>query len=129
MTDTLPSHDLIRVILKDYLTEARVGLHPWEQHPERPNRLCVNVEMFAPLPPPPTADGAGGIIDYDPIRKLLDTWPSRPLTLLLETLVDEVIALAFSNPKVTACRVSVIKPDIFNHAAGAGIEVFRRRGR
>lgn len=123
----LPSQDQIRVVLKDYLTEVRVGLHPWETHPERPSRILVNVEMFAPLAPGPTAANVGDFIDYDPIRLLLDTWPQRSHTPLLETLVDEVVAACFANPRVVACRVSVLKPDIFNHAGGAGIEVFRRR--
>ena len=125
--DHLPAEDCIRVLLKNYMTEARVGLHPWEQHPERPNRLCVNVEMFAPLEPGVSSSGAGDFIDYDHVRELLDSWPARPHTHLLETLVDEVIATCFSNPRVLACRVSVLKPDIFSKAEGAGVEVFRRR--
>jgi dihydroneopterin aldolase len=28
---------------------------------------------------------------------------------------------------VRACRVSIQKPDIFNEAAGAGVEIFRWR--
>jgi hypothetical protein len=32
-----------------------------------------------------------------------------------------------ANPLVHACRVSIMKPDIFEEADGAGVEVFRRR--
>src|SRR5260370_11166192 len=39
----------VRSVLKDVIVEAHVGLHPWEQHPQRPSRLIVNVEMFATL--------------------------------------------------------------------------------
>ncbi len=46
---SLQSGSHIRVVLRDVETEAHVGLHPWERHPERPTRLIVNVEMFAPL--------------------------------------------------------------------------------
>ena len=41
--------DYIGVVLRDVEVEAHVGLHPWEQHPERPSRLLVTVEMFAHL--------------------------------------------------------------------------------
>jgi dihydroneopterin aldolase len=117
------SRSYIRSILRNVVTEARVGLHPWERHPERPSRLIVNVEMFAPL------DGSldDSMIDYDPVREALKTWPARPHTPLLETMLNELVELCFKNPRVQACRVSIVKPDIFNEAAGAGVEVYKIR--
>ena len=114
-----------RTLLRDVQTEAHVGLHPWERFPERPSRLVVNVEMFA------HADGSvpGAYIDYDPVRAAIAAWPQRPHTDLLETLVEELIARCFDNPRVEACRVSLVKPDIFNEAAGAGVEAYRTRAR
>jgi dihydroneopterin aldolase len=121
--------DYIRVVLRDVEIEAHVGLHPWERHPERPSRLLVNVEMFAHL----GHDRAGGhakpFIDYDRVRNGLKGWTSRPHTPLLETLAEEVATLCFGDPAVEACRVSVVKPDIFNDAAGAGVEIYRMRPR
>jgi dihydroneopterin aldolase len=113
---SMPGEGYVRVVLRDVQTEAHVGLHPWERHPERPTRLVVNVEMFA-------RHEKGDFIDYDPIRAFLRSWPTRPHTDLLETLVDEVVALGFANPRVRVCRVSVMKPDIFNEAGAAGVEV------
>lgn len=119
------SHDHVRAVVVDAIVERRCGMHPWERHPERPNRLKITVEMFADLPPGPM--GAGAFIDYDPVRGFLKTFPSLPHTDLLETIVDEIVAKCFENDRVEACRVSVLKPDIFNEAAAAGIEVFRTR--
>jgi dihydroneopterin aldolase len=120
----LQSGSHIRVVLRDVETEAHVGLHPWEQHQQRPTRLIVNVEMFAPLLRPLSAESPETILDYDPIRNALKTWPARPHTKLLETLLHELVELCFRNPRVSACRVSIMKPDIFNEAAGAGVEVY-----
>lgn len=120
------SSDYIRVVLRDLEVDVRVGLHPWEQHPERPSRLLVNVEMFAHLERTPSG-GREPVIDYDHVRAALRSWPSRPHTPLLETLVEEVIGLCFANPVVEACRVSIAKPDIFNEAAAAGVEIYRVR--
>jgi 7,8-dihydroneopterin aldolase/epimerase/oxygenase len=114
-----------RIILRNVQVEAKVGLHPWEMHPERPARLLVNVEMFVPLDPAPAEESAATIVDYDVIRNALRTWPQRPHTPLLETLVDELAALCLAFPTVAACRVSIMKPDIFNEAEGAGVEVYR----
>ena len=117
-----PNCSHVRVVLRNVHAEARVGLHPWERHPERPARLLVTVEMFAP-------DGPEGppFIDYDRIRDALRAWPSRPHTDLLETLAEELVALCFAAPEVRACRVAVLKPDIFNEAEAAGVEFFRVR--
>jgi 7,8-dihydroneopterin aldolase/epimerase/oxygenase len=123
----LRSDSYIRVVLRDVETEARVGLHPWEQHPERPTRLIVNVEMFAPLNRPLSEEAPGSVLDYDPIREALKTWPARGHTPLLETLLHELVELCFRNPRVSACRVSIMKPDIFNEAAGAGVEIYQVR--
>src|SRR5258708_21577887 len=125
---TQPSGSYIRVVLRDIETEAHVGLHPWEQHPQRPTRLIVNVEMFAPLVRPLSAETPDSMLDYDPVRGALKTWPTRPHTPLLETLLHELVELCFRNPRVSACRVSIMKPDIFNEAAGAGVEGYQVRG-
>jgi 7,8-dihydroneopterin aldolase/epimerase/oxygenase len=119
------SRDHVRAVILDALVERRCGVHPWERHAERPNRLKITVEMFAALPAGPT--GAGAFIDYDPVRDFLKTFPSLPHTDLLETIADEIVAKCFENERVEACRVCVLKPDIFSEAAGAGIEVFRTR--
>jgi dihydroneopterin aldolase len=125
MQTEFATRDHVRVILADVMVERRCGVHPWERHPERPNRLKITVEMFAPLPLGPV--GAREVIDYDHVRDFLKTFPSLPHTDLLETIVEEITATCFENKRVAACRVSVLKPDIFNEAAAAGIEVFRTR--
>lgn len=120
------ARDYQRVILRDIVTEVRLGLHPWERHPERPQRIVVNVELFAHL------DGSFGardsIVDYDEIRDALKAWPARGHVDLIETLLEELVALCFGFARVAACRVSIMKPDIFNEAGGAGVEIYRVRG-
>ena len=121
--------DYIGVVLRDVEVEAHVGLHPWEQHPERPSRLLVTVEMFAHLARSHAVASAKPVIDYDRVRNGLRGWSSRPHTPLLETLAEEVVALCLGDPAVEACRVSIVKPDIFNDVAGAGVEIYRVRPR
>ena len=52
----------------------------------------------------------------------------RRLYELLETLLHELVTLCFRDARVSACRVSIMKPDIFNEASGAGVEVYQVRG-
>jgi 7,8-dihydroneopterin aldolase/epimerase/oxygenase len=118
--------DYTRIVLRDVQVDVKCGLHPWEKHPERPNRLVINVEMFAPALPK-EGKNAASIINYDHIHDALKSWPARPHVPLLETLAEELISLCFQNTRVAACRVSILKPDIFKDAAGAGVEIYRRR--
>jgi 7,8-dihydroneopterin aldolase/epimerase/oxygenase len=117
--------DHIRVVIADAIVERRCGMHAWERHAERPNRLKITVEMFAHVAPGPLGEAA--FIDYDRIRDFLKTFPSLPHTDLIETIADEIVAKCFEDARVDACRVAVLKPDIFNEAEAAGIEVFRTR--
>jgi dihydroneopterin aldolase len=121
------NHSYLRIVLRDLVTEASVGLHPWEQHPERLTRLLVNVELFVVLQGSLEAETRDHMVDYDPIRAALKQWPSRPHTALLETLLQELVDLCFASKRVDACRVSILKPDIFNEAAAAGVEVYMLR--
>ncbi len=118
------SSNYLRIVVRDLVTEARIGLHAWEQHPERMSRLIVNIEMFAPVGRDLVTEHAGSIVDYDHIQQALRLWPDRPHTPLLETLLDEVVDLCFVSPRVAACRVSIMKPDIFNNAAAVGVEAY-----
>jgi dihydroneopterin aldolase len=120
------SRDHIRAMLRNVVVEVQVGLHPWEQHPERPTRLVVNVDMFAPLGPR-GGTSRDNMLDYDPVRSAIQGWRGRPHVPFLEDLVEELITVCFANPLVQACRVSVVKPDIFNEVDAAGIEIYRRR--
>ncbi len=112
-------------ILEDVEVWVRCGLHAWERHPERPNRLLVSAELYTTTAFDP-ATGAG-YLDYDRLRDHIATWRERPHTDLLETLLADLAAFAFEDPLVEACRVKVVKPDIFPEAKAAGVEWFRRR--
>ncbi len=112
-------------ILEDVEVHVRCGLHPWERDPERPNRLLVSVRLFTTAPFDPAT--VAGYLDYDRVRDHLATWPGRPHTDLLETLLAGLTDFVFGDPLVEACRLKVIKPDIFPEAKGAGVEWFRKR--
>jgi dihydroneopterin aldolase len=117
--------DHVVVKLENVVVEAACGVHPWERHPERPNKLSINVMLFAKLNDRRLREF--GYIDYDGIRDFLKRFPSRPHTDLLETLLDEIVDKCFADERVDACRVSIMKLAIFNEIGAAGVEVFRTR--
>jgi dihydroneopterin aldolase len=116
----------VRMMIRDLVTEVRLGLHPWERHPEKPQRIVVNVEMYA-APQKKRIKGVSSVVDYDYVRTALRKWPRRKHTVFIESLLDELVTLCFRDKRVVACRVSIFKPDIYNEAAGAGVEIYRVR--
>jgi dihydroneopterin aldolase len=105
--------------------EIKCGMHKWEQHPERPTRLLVTVKMFADLADGPTSGQR--FIDYDALRTYLKSLEHGDHIAKLETIADGIAATCFADKQVEACSIQIEKPDIFNEAEAAGIEVFRTR--
>ncbi len=105
--------------------ETKCGMHKWEQHPERPTRLLVTVKMFGALAGGPASGQR--FIDYDGLRAYLKSLEQREHIARLETIADGIAATCFSDNQVDACLIRIEKPDIFNEAEAAGIEVFRTR--
>src|ERR1700675_4960456 len=116
----------VRMMIRDLVTEVRLGLHPWERHPEKPQRIVINVEMYA-APQPRPRKGGSPVVDYDYVREAIRKWPRRKHTVYIEPLLEELVKLCFHDKRVVACRVSIFKPDIYNEAAGAGVEIYRVR--
>jgi dihydroneopterin aldolase len=115
----------VRMAITDFELSLRVGIHDWER--EAPQRVLINIEMFARDGRQGPQNGLESVIDYDYIRRSLIEWPTRPQVDLIETLLEELVDLCFQHPRVLACRVSLVKPDIFPEAKSAGVEIFRVR--
>ena len=123
MSNLQSDHVVVR--LRNVVVETSCGIHPWEQYPERPNKLSIDVTLYAKLDQRRLKDF--GYIDYDHIRDFLKQLPNRPHTPLLETLLDEIVDRCFLDERVNSCRVSVLKLNIFNETGAAGVEVYRTR--
>ena len=111
--------------LRDVTLEVRIGVYDAEK--TRPQRINVDVEMWRRddgTPPRSLAD----CLDYDRIyRWLVDSWPARLHTELLETLAGELVAKVFEDSRVEACRAVIRKLDAYGGVGWPEIEVRRRR--
>jgi dihydroneopterin aldolase len=116
-----------RMMIRDLETHIRLGVHAHERIPDKPQRIIVNVEMFADGRSHHEGEGLASVVDYDPIHAAIVGWEGRPHVLLIETLLEELIAICFRDERVRACKVSIVKPDIYDAAAAAGVEIFRVR--
>ncbi len=115
-----------RMMIRDLETHIRLGVHAHERIPDKPQRIIVNVEMFADGKSHLEGEGLASVIDYDPIHAAIAGVEEDPHVLLIETLLEELIALCFRDERVRACKVSIVKPDIYDAGRG-GRRNFRVR--
>jgi dihydroneopterin aldolase len=118
--------DHIIVALDCVVVDVKCGLHPWERHAERPNRLSISVKLYVPIGVGRLVD-LGPIVDYDHIRDYIVSLEKAPHIDLLEEIADGIIDRCFADGRVSACWVSIRKPHIFAESGGAGIDVRRSR--
>jgi dihydroneopterin aldolase len=113
------------VALRDFEADMSIGIVPWER--ERRQRVCVDVEMWSPLPEGPF-ERLDQCIDYDRVHAYLaQSWTQRPHTDLLETLADELLRFVLEDPQVEAARVTVRKPEVYPGPAQPEVQFFRER--
>lgn len=129
MTEQLwdPTRNYQRVALRDIEIKMRVGIAEIERKQLAPQRVIVNVEMFAPKDAH-TSTRIEDCINYHPVHEyVVNEWPNRPHTDLLETLAEELVNVCFENKMVAAVRVSIQKPEIYTDTAATQVEFYRIR--
>jgi 7,8-dihydroneopterin aldolase/epimerase/oxygenase len=125
MLDRISLADHPTAVLENIQVFVRIGMHPWERHAERPNRLLVSVRLHSRS----LFDSRNctGFVNYDRVRERIGSWTQRGHTDLIETLLQDLVDFAFEDPLVEACEVRIVKPDVFGEAEGAGVEWLRLR--
>ena len=77
MTSLLQHPSLVdcrRLFLRDYEVWINIGVHDFEKKGEQ--RVKINVDLYVPLAlSTPTADKLDEVLDYDFIRRTIETIP------------------------------------------------------
>ncbi len=117
----------VKIILKDMAVDIRIGLLPHEKEGGRKQRVIVNAELLAGPVGYLKDVSPDNIIDYGVLLAAVKSWEEKPHTELLETYINEFLDVSFKDPRIEACRVSILKAEICEEAEGAGVEVFMKR--
>ena len=117
-----------RVALEDLAVELQVGVGDWERMPGKTQQLLITAEMFRHRGAF-TGGSLADCIDYGRVyRHVIERWtPARAHVDLLESLVEELVAVCFEDARVEACRIAIRKPHVYNGRAVPVVEVYRLR--
>lgn len=113
-----------RMFLQDVLLNLKVGIEDWERHPDKRQRVLVDVECYM-RQERHEGTSINDVLDYNRIYEYLMSWQERPHTDLLETLAEELADVCLQDTRITSCRVRLRKPDIYWNVGAAGIEFYR----
>lgn len=115
----------VKIFLDSIEIPLRIGIYDHEK--VAPQRVVVDVELYAdPASYLQTVD-LDSIIDYAKVYEAIQSWAEREQVLLIEDYLKELIGLCFEFENVIACKVSIKKADVFGENQGAGVELFSTR--
>lgn len=115
------------VALRDVALEVRLGAYAAER--EAPQPVLVDVELYRHHGPFAEDGRLEDCLNYDRVfRHLVEEWPRRAHTDLLERLAEDLVRFCMEDERVAACRVTVRKPAIYAGRGVPALEVYRRRG-
>jgi 7,8-dihydroneopterin aldolase/epimerase/oxygenase len=115
------------VVVDDLRLRLFIGVHEHEKRARQ--EVSITVRMFvAESGAPPSDDLADHVSYADIVEKLRQRAASARHVHLVETLAEEVAALALADARVASVVVDVRKTEIIPEAKGVGVIIHRRRG-
>jgi dihydroneopterin aldolase len=116
---------LCRVFVRDLVLLCSIGIHARER--EAPQRVRVNVDIWAMESPLPIDDNIVNVISYEDVVAGIEALLAEGHTNLIETAAEKIAALCLMDRRAVKVQVRVEKLDVFSNAASAGVEIERSR--
>ena len=114
-----------RLLVRDLMLAARIGIHPHEH--QAPQRVRLNLDLEVAESSQPLADDLAQVVDYETlIERVRGLVVSRHVNLV-ETLAEQVAALCLDDARVRSARVRVEKLDAIPDATAVGVEIERTK--
>lgn len=123
MTDTAISTR--RVFVRDYVTDAQIGV--WTHEKGKTQKIRLTVDLIVREAEVHHEDQLDNVVCYNDIvlgiRKIIDAGHIN----LVETLAEKIAAMVLENTLVLNVRVAVEKLEAVKEAGSVGVEIERHR--
>ena len=110
-----------KIVIEDYALKIDIGFQDFEVG--KPQRVLVSVEVWVDATSFASEDEAASAWDYDILRTEIAGLAGARRFNLQETLARGIYDLIAARRGVTALRVSVRKPDVYEDCARVGVEL------
>lgn len=115
----------MRIFLDSVEVPLKIGIYDHEKI--KPQRVVVDVALFADPSVYLKEVSIETIIDYSIVYNGIKAWAERPQVQLIEDYLNELADMCFENDAVLACQLSIRKADVFGPEQGAGVELCTTR--
>lgn len=116
---------LRRVFLRDLTLECLIGVKPHEKKRRQP--IVINLELD--VAETGRIQSLADVVCYDDLTQRIKALLARGHVGLIETLAEDIAALALEDPRVRLVRLRIEKPQAIAEAASVGIAIERRQKR
>jgi len=105
---------LYRVLIRDLVLSASIGVHLHEKH--MPQRVRINVELDVKAAAARLDDDLNNVVCYDELIQAIH---------LAETFAERILELCLADERVRRVSVTVEKLDVYANAAAVGVTMVR----
>lgn len=113
------------VFIRDMVVIMSIGIHDHEKLKQQ--RVVVNVEIQVKLKNSWQEDTIGSVLSYSDVVNHIKAIAASSHINLVETFAERIAADILTFDAARSVRIRVEKPDIYDFAAGAGVEITRSR--
>lgn len=113
------------VFIKDLVLDMSIGIYETEK--KNKQRAIVNVELSVSPDEDWQDDDIAHVVSYEDVINSIKALVAEGHYNLVETFAEKIIEVCFKHAGVSAVKVSVEKPDIFDDVAGVGVSISRSR--
>jgi dihydroneopterin aldolase len=123
MTHNILTPDI--VIIRDLSLMMSVGINDFEKTKQQ--RVIINVEIGVEPNNGAQSDNISDVLSYADIIIDIERIAYGQHFNLVETLAEQIADSILKYPQALHARIRAEKPDVFIHAAGVGVEIFRQK--
>lgn len=118
-----PQSETWRLFVRDLDVVCSIGILPFEK--TTPQRVRVNLTCETVLTP--VAGDINSVVCYDRLVTAIQSFVQNQHVDLVETVAEHICHICFEDSRVQKVWARVEKLDIYDNAAGVGVELERVR--
>lgn len=114
-----------KIFIRDLALRCIIGIYPEERREKQD--VIINVEMHCDLRKAGNSDDLNDTVNYKSIKKAILKLVEESSFNLIESLAENIAAIALADEKVQQVVITIDKPGALRFARSSAVEITRKR--